>query len=220
MGKLHKASCVYRSNPLELWKISHTTTTPDVVQYDQQSSVLHTDTHLAKSLHDLGLRFCENAQWKEACNAAAESVKLRRHLYTLDPDTHRVDLANSLCCLDGYLARLDLWEDARAAAAKSVDLYRDIYKADPDLHRAQLARLLHELSVDFHHLELWEDGRRASAEAVELRRYLFIENPDAHRADLAISFHFLAFSLGERSFGKKRAKLVKIQSNCDGIYMR
>jgi hypothetical protein len=162
-----------------------------VVQQDRNiphAEFIHALDTFAGHLCDAGLP-------AEAFGIRGEQVELLRYLYTLDPDTHRADLAEATYDYGHNAAALKRWEDSVMADEESLRLYFMLAAVYPERYALDLVAGHSSLSRDFSgsgNLEAALDHRRAQ---ITKLRTLFRTEPDTHRADLAFALYQLGCEL-------------------------
>jgi tetratricopeptide (TPR) repeat protein len=125
---------------------------------------------LSRVLNHLGLHFGKIGRDKEAWQAAAESVRLRRRWMNANPEAAKPLRAMSLNNRASALANLGRLRLAIALLQRAVALRRELAATDPDQFRAVLATTLHNLSLHLAQYDRDAEAAVAAAEAVKIAR--------------------------------------------------
>ncbi|KAF8339146.1 uncharacterized protein EI90DRAFT_3040610, partial [Cantharellus anzutake] len=142
------------------------------------------------------------ARFKEAYEAATDSVVLCRYLVSVNPGSYSLDLAKSLGALYSALSNLGRHSEALPFIEESVSLHRQLVAVHPGFCTPDLAISLNNLYLALSNLGRHSEALPFIEESVNLYRQLVAVHPGSHTPNLAISLNNLrgAFSkLGRHS---------------------
>jgi tetratricopeptide (TPR) repeat protein len=134
----------------------------------------------AGALNNLGMLYSDTQRMKEAEQAYAEALTIRRKLAEANPDAYLPDVAttlNNLAVLYGNTQRI---KEAEQAYAEALTIRRKLAEANPDAYLPYVAIALNNLAY-FHYSggRLGEAGAQAS-KAEEILDPLWRANPELH----------------------------------------
>jgi tetratricopeptide (TPR) repeat protein len=167
------------------------------------------ESHLARTLHVLGVQIDEVGRPVEALAATKEATTVWRSLAERLPDRHRPDLARTLHNLGAQLDEVGRPVEALAAVEEATAVWRSAAERLPDCHGPDLARTLDNLGVRLGAVGRPVEALAAAEEAVALYRPLAERLPDCRRPDLARTLDNLGILLGD--VGRRLEALAAVE---------
>ncbi|KAF8339129.1 uncharacterized protein EI90DRAFT_3040513 [Cantharellus anzutake] len=137
------------------------------------------------------------ARFKEAYEAATDSVVLCRYLISVNPGSYSPDLAYSLVALYLTLSKLGQHSEALPFIEESVNLYRQLVTVHPGSHTPDLAMSLNNLYDALSKLGRHSEALPFIEESISLYRQLVAIHPGSHTPDLALSLNNLYLALSK-----------------------
>ncbi|KAF8341234.1 uncharacterized protein EI90DRAFT_2965501 [Cantharellus anzutake] len=150
---------------------------------------------LANVLFQLGLNLEFFSRFREAYEAAKDSVVLCRCLVSVDSESYTPELAWSLSALYSALSNLGRHSEALPFIEETVKLQRELVAVHPGSYTPDLAASLNSLCNALSDLGQHSGALPFIEESVKLRRELVAIHPGLYNADLAQSLHTLCATL-------------------------
>lgn len=172
LAKLTKSLAVTLAN-LNLWEEANIAFVEaadlyrNLIVHDAKASVDAYRAELGSLLYNHGVAQGELGLSEGACNALADSAKIRRDLCAQDTGEHIQGLFRSLDVLGDKLADIGRLEEARVTYEEALALCRRGVVLDNDQRGLNLALVLSRLGLVFCRLMQWEDAKSTIADIRE-----------------------------------------------------
>jgi len=142
---------------------------------------LYTDpAERANTLNNLAILYSDTQRMRDAEQAYAEALTIRRKLAEANPDANLPGVAMTLNNLASLFGATQRMRDAEEVYSEALAIRRKLAQANPDAYLPDVATTLNNLGLLYRATQRMQDAEEALAEALAAYRMLARSNPDAY----------------------------------------